>query len=1234
MKSIILPLAFTMILLSASVCSAQGIQESQNNRISKTLPSESSVVFYADQDLFVSSKTGETQLSRNGMKLKNARLNNSAHIVFNKDEIAGDVQISDKMVFFHGLDSPHDNLWVYLERARIGSEYNLWVYDELEGGKFLLFTHNTGPVADHAFRPIAWGDSRGVIYLEAIEFDSPHQHEGIWEFNIGTGQSKRLPVSNKYMSTPIISPDRRSFAFTATLSAAKEAVHGISDKLLVFDIQQEKETVIAERPGENLFLAGWVRGSISQSDLLRMDETDRSTPPPSNRFLQPNFKLPWTSGLTYCVSRHGTPAPTGGAGTYAYYCGAPYNTWPQHTYKAIDFDTPNGVLDYVRASAAGTVTFVRTVDQGGYGKYVIVTHSDNTRTLYAHLNAVYVSVNDAVQQGCPLGDGGTTGNSTGDHIHFEYQAAGGAYLIYPIFDECGCTPLQAYAYTSANPGGTCTSVPSCQCGASGNQWPSSTLNPTSSWQTQTQIWGGDYTLFNVVSGVTYEWSYCSSDGGSTGWDTEMALYRNSNLQYITCDDDFCGVASGSKISWAATFTGVARIKTTQYNCQTNSTNATLAYRSIGGCSNPGIPTPVSPGTTSGPGSVVTTTTPTFTWNTASGATDYDIFISKSPYGSSNLVYTTYCLTGTSHTIPAGTLQDGFLYRWNMQANVSCTACEGGYSSVLYFQVDLCNASVAATSASANPPSVCSGSSSTLSRSGGSLGTGASWEWYAGSCGGTYVGSGSSVSVSPTSTTTYYVRAEGTCGTTSCRSVTVNVNTSSISATSASANPPSVCSGSSSTLSRSGGSLGTGASWEWYAGSCGGTYIGSGSSVSVSPTSTTTYYVRAEGTCNVTGCVSVPVTINPSPVSQFFTSQTVISQGDCIDFTNLSSGNPTSYSWTFDGASPGGSSVVHPTNICYNTAGSWSVSLVASNACGNHTSSQTGYITVTPPACTAVPLIATDNITPNSARLNWVPAPGAHHYQIRGRDVLSANWHYINIGPGQPPFFTPTGLRNYTTYLWQILTWCDSAETIASPWSMADTFTTGCQQIANAWTGPVSSTSATLNWSAVVGAIGYEIVLRKTSTFDYWGHLIVPGGGTTSTIANLLDPATEYEWSIRTICDTVGRKKSGYLPLMTFTTASGSRLTETGQQPSEERSDLHLFPNPANNQLYINLKLDKPSTVRLRIANTLGQVVSDLKWDDPDRQFVKAIPITGLQVGIYYIYLDSDGGFYHGRFFKE
>jgi len=59
---------------------------------------------------------------------------------------------------------------------------------------------------------------------------------------------------------------------------------------------------------------------------------------------------------------------------------------------------------------------------GGYGLTVILEHSgDRAQTLYAHLSEVFVQPGEVVEQGEVIGRVGSTGNSTGPHLHFEYR---------------------------------------------------------------------------------------------------------------------------------------------------------------------------------------------------------------------------------------------------------------------------------------------------------------------------------------------------------------------------------------------------------------------------------------------------------------------------------------------------------------------------------------------------------------------------------------------------------------------------------------------------------------------------------------------------------------------------------------------------------------------------------------------------------------------------------------------
>lgn len=79
----------------------------------------------------------------------------------------------------------------------------------------------------------------------------------------------------------------------------------------------------------------------------------------------------------------------------------------------------------VAAVASGTVTFSGW--KGSYGKLVVITHSNGVQTYYGHCSALYVSVGQTVSQGQTISAVGSTGNSTGPHLHFEIRINGVAY---------------------------------------------------------------------------------------------------------------------------------------------------------------------------------------------------------------------------------------------------------------------------------------------------------------------------------------------------------------------------------------------------------------------------------------------------------------------------------------------------------------------------------------------------------------------------------------------------------------------------------------------------------------------------------------------------------------------------------------------------------------------------------------------------------------------------------------
>ena len=170
-----------------------------------------------------------------------------------------------------------------------------------------------------------------------------------------------------------------------------------------------------------------------------------------------------------------------------------------------------------------------------------------------------------------------------------------------------------------------------------------------------------------------------------------------------------------------------------------------------------------------------------------------------------------------------------------------------------------------------------------------------------------------------------------------------------------ANDETICPNTTATLTASiSGTAPVGATIEWYDAEFNGNLLQTGNSF-ITPILAvqTTYYVK---TCP--GTITVPVTVfidvcSVPPVSAFSSSDTTFCIGSCIDFTDLSTNTPSGWTWYFFGSDSLTSNVQNPTNICYNTAGTFDVALVSSNPAGADSLFMADFITVN-----ALPIIVT------------------------------------------------------------------------------------------------------------------------------------------------------------------------------------------------------------------------------------------------------------------------------------
>ncbi len=110
-----------------------------------------------------------------------------------------------------------------------------------------------------------------------------------------------------------------------------------------------------------------------------------------------------------------------------------------HTHTGLDVSAPGGTP--IQAVKGGVVTISER--GSSYGNYVVLNHGDGTSSLYAHMSSRAVSVGQVVSQGSVLGYVGSTGVSTGNHLHLEIRVNGAR------IDPVSCFKGMSFTYASS-----------------------------------------------------------------------------------------------------------------------------------------------------------------------------------------------------------------------------------------------------------------------------------------------------------------------------------------------------------------------------------------------------------------------------------------------------------------------------------------------------------------------------------------------------------------------------------------------------------------------------------------------------------------------------------------------------------------------------------------------------------------------------------------------------------------
>jgi PKD repeat protein len=318
-------------------------------------------------------------------------------------------------------------------------------------------------------------------------------------------------------------------------------------------------------------------------------------------------------------------------------------------------------------------------------------------------------------------------------------------------------------------------------------------------------------------------------------------------------------------------------------------------------------------------------------------------------------------------------------------------------------------------------------------------------------------------------------------------------------------------------------------------------------------------------------------------ASFTADDYTVCQSSQVQFSDASTGNPTSWSWTFEGGTPATSNLQNPL-VTYDVAGSWNVTLDVSNGTSNNTITSPDIILVDPPP---VAFAGPDGETCINEAFTLVDASAQNAFMISW--VVTSGFGTLDNSSSLNPTYTPAaGDVGITVLL-----------------TMNAYGTGGCST-------EISSSTLSLSVHGLpdVTLQAFDTVCYEWQSFELTGGF--PAGGYysgTGVAYGWFDPATAgigthtitYAYSDANDCE---KSVEG---IMEVTSCVG--LTEP------EHSFYSIYPNPTAGNISVDLK--KEGEYSLQIINPNGSIVFDKKI-----QKSMVISLNGLEDGLYMLKINN------------
>lgn len=274
-------------------------------------------------------------------------------------------------------------------------------------------------------------DEETIAYLQSIDYDTAdiEAMTGIAPEDVTFAQDVKIEEATANVSD-FLTFDEAIGSFIGEDGTIVAPVDLLTKEIVVYDMpvayqtetvedasmyEDEKEVVTPGVTGYETVVAYLTRINGDETGRIVLNESVKTEP--VNEVVKVGTK------------KRPSSAPTG---TYIKPCSGSFSSgygrrWGR-THTGVDLAAPAGTPIY--AADGGTVTYAQ-YNASGYGNLIKISHGGSTETYYGHCSKILVSVGDKVAQGQLIGLVGSTGRSTGNHLHFEIRFGGNPVNPWP-----------------------------------------------------------------------------------------------------------------------------------------------------------------------------------------------------------------------------------------------------------------------------------------------------------------------------------------------------------------------------------------------------------------------------------------------------------------------------------------------------------------------------------------------------------------------------------------------------------------------------------------------------------------------------------------------------------------------------------------------------------------------------------------------------------------------------------